>query len=281
MYIFGGRTEEGTDLGDLAAFRISSRRWYTFQNMGPSPSPRSGHSMTTVGKSIITIGGEPSSATAAASDLGIIYMLDTTKIRYPPDTQQVQQAPQAQPGQQKITQGQRRPSLMEAPNGARSSPGPVRDGSVGPAEQRRTIGASPVVGGTAPNGQRSPPDSTENSNITPANAQASKPPRGPPTSAVPPPPGSAPTRPSVDSARGPGPLANAPQQTPANQENAEVEAAVVNGRRTPVQAQQAHPPRSNSKQGTPDWDSARGNSSSRQSRTKSSVDTSGEISTLR
>ena len=27
MYIFGGRTEEGTDLGDLAAFRISSRRW--------------------------------------------------------------------------------------------------------------------------------------------------------------------------------------------------------------------------------------------------------------
>ncbi|KAJ3473250.1 hypothetical protein NLG97_g10421 [Lecanicillium saksenae] len=33
MYIFGGRTEEGTDLGDLAAFRISLRRWYTFQNM--------------------------------------------------------------------------------------------------------------------------------------------------------------------------------------------------------------------------------------------------------
>ncbi|GJC82776.1 tip elongation aberrant protein 1 [Colletotrichum liriopes] len=37
MYIFGGRTEEGVDLGDLAAFRITSRRWYTFQNMGPSP----------------------------------------------------------------------------------------------------------------------------------------------------------------------------------------------------------------------------------------------------
>ncbi|KAL8967681.1 MAG: hypothetical protein Q9183_002804 [Haloplaca sp. 2 TL-2023] len=27
MYIFGGRTEDGTDLGDLAAFKITSRRW--------------------------------------------------------------------------------------------------------------------------------------------------------------------------------------------------------------------------------------------------------------
>lgn len=88
MYIFGGRTEEGTDLGDLAAFRISLRRWYTFQNMGPSPSPRSGHSMTTVGKSIVVLGGEPSSTTNTTNDLGILYVLDTTKIRYPVDGQQ-------------------------------------------------------------------------------------------------------------------------------------------------------------------------------------------------
>ena len=85
MYIFGGRTEEGTDLGDLAAFRITSRRWYTFQNMGPSPSPRSGHSMTAHGKQIVVLAGEPSSAPRDASELSMVYLLDTAKIRYPND----------------------------------------------------------------------------------------------------------------------------------------------------------------------------------------------------
>ena len=85
MYIFGGRTEEGTDLGDLAAFRISSKRWYTFQNMGPSPSPRSGHSMTAHGKQIIVLAGEPSSAPRDAGELSMVYVLDTGKIRYPND----------------------------------------------------------------------------------------------------------------------------------------------------------------------------------------------------
>ncbi|RDL36143.1 Kelch motif [Venustampulla echinocandica] len=97
MYIFGGRTEEGADLGDLAAFRISSRRWYTFQNMGPSPSPRSGHSMTAYGKQIVVLAGEPSTATREATDLGIVYMLDTSKIRYPND-QQIQQTAGRQRG---------------------------------------------------------------------------------------------------------------------------------------------------------------------------------------
>ncbi|KAK5114251.1 hypothetical protein LTR85_010316 [Meristemomyces frigidus] len=103
MYIFGGRTEEGNDLGDLAAFRITSRRWYTFQNMGPSPSPRSGHSMTTVGKSIVVLAGEPSSAPRDPVELGMAYFLDTGKIRYPPDS-----ASQT-PADQRI-QGTRRPS---------------------------------------------------------------------------------------------------------------------------------------------------------------------------
>ncbi|KAH9819408.1 tip elongation aberrant protein 1-like [Teratosphaeria destructans] len=103
MYIFGGRTEEGTDLGDLAAFRISSRRWYTFQNMGPSPSPRSGHSMTTVGKTIVILAGEPSSAPRDPVELGLAYLLDTGKIRYPPDS-----ASQTPAGDR--IQGTRRPS---------------------------------------------------------------------------------------------------------------------------------------------------------------------------
>ncbi|KAK1065674.1 Negative regulator of mitotic exit [Friedmanniomyces endolithicus] len=103
MYIFGGRTEEGNDLGDLAAFRITSRRWYTFQNMGPSPSPRSGHSMTTVGKSIVVLAGEPSSAPRDPVELGMAYYLDTAKIRYPPDS-----ASQTPVGDR--IQGTRRPS---------------------------------------------------------------------------------------------------------------------------------------------------------------------------
>ena len=93
MYVFGGRVQDGTDLGDLAAFRISTRRWYMFQNMGPSPSPRSGHSMTTYGKHIIVLGGEPSSAPRDAEELSIAYVLDTSKIRYPPTEQQNQQLP--------------------------------------------------------------------------------------------------------------------------------------------------------------------------------------------
>ncbi|PKY06560.1 putative cell polarity protein [Aspergillus campestris IBT 28561] len=83
MYIFGGRTDEGLDLGDLAAFRISTRRWYSFQNMGPAPSPRSGHSMTAFGKHIIVVAGEPSSAPRDPVELSMAYILDTSKIRYP------------------------------------------------------------------------------------------------------------------------------------------------------------------------------------------------------
>ena len=85
MYIFGGRTEDGEDLGDLAAFRLSTRRWYTFQNMGPSPSPRSGHSMTAHGKQIVVLAGEPSSAPKDPAELSMVYILDTSKIRYPND----------------------------------------------------------------------------------------------------------------------------------------------------------------------------------------------------
>jgi Galactose oxidase, central domain len=104
MYVFGGRTEEGTDLGDLAAFRLSTRRWYTFQNMGPSPSPRSGHSMTAHGKQIIVLAGEPSSAPRDPSELSMVYILDTAKIRYPNDQ------PANKPEQGSLA-GNHRPSL--------------------------------------------------------------------------------------------------------------------------------------------------------------------------
>ena len=125
MYIFGGRTEEGTDLGDLAAFRITTRRWYTFQNMGPSPSPRSGHSMTAFGKQIVVLAGEPSSAPRDAAELSLVYILDTGKIRYPND-QQIQQTPAGErvPGNRRPSQdraGSQQRGLITA-NGAPEGP---------------------------------------------------------------------------------------------------------------------------------------------------------------
>lgn len=126
MYIFGGRTEEGADLGDLAAFRITSRRWYSFKNMGPSPSPRSGHSMTAFGTQIVVLAGEPSSAPRDANELTLVYVLDTNKIRYPND-QQIQQTPTGE-----RVQGNRRPSGER--NIMSQARGPPRDTSTGPGD---------------------------------------------------------------------------------------------------------------------------------------------------
>lgn len=143
MYIFGGRAEDGTDLGDLAAFRVTSRRWYTFQNMGPSPSPRSGHSMTAYGKQIIVLAGEPSNTSQEVSDLTIAYQLDTSKIRYPTDHNNPP-IPDRNPGG-------RRPSLTD--NRAQIPSGRTtisRDTSISDAKRMNgTVGRSP--GPVAPN----------------------------------------------------------------------------------------------------------------------------------
>ncbi|KAI4162765.1 MAG: hypothetical protein LQ342_003652 [Letrouitia transgressa] len=133
MYICGGRTEQGTDLGDLAAFKITSTRWYTFQNMGPPPSPRSGHSMTALGKQIVVLAGEPSTPPREPAELSLVYILDTAKIRYPND-QQIQQTPS---GERVL--GNQRPSTEQ--NAAPAVRGPVgRDPSLD--NQRRTFSSS-------------------------------------------------------------------------------------------------------------------------------------------
>ena len=95
MYVYGGRKapdpahpnpeDEDLDLADLSSFRIPTKRWFTFQNMGPEPSPRSGHTMTAFGKQIIVLGGEPSKAPENPEELGLAYVLDTSKIKYPPE----------------------------------------------------------------------------------------------------------------------------------------------------------------------------------------------------
>ncbi|WYZ39258.1 hypothetical protein EsH8_III_001172 [Colletotrichum jinshuiense] len=244
MYIFGGRTEEGVDLGDLAAFRITSRRWYTFQNMGPSPSPRSGHSMTTVGKAVVVVGGEPSSSPASVGDLGIVYMLDTTKIRYPNDAQAQQQPV----GQQRVQQA-RRPSAAAETRNLLS-----RDGSTGPPDSKRLVGAPREASAvnSPPNGLRGAPNGTDTNPAAASNM--SKLPRiaGNSPPAGPPPQGPTPAKPSVQtsnlgrvrgqSSERDGSVGGSPQlasiQSPVIKEVKEpatkdAESPATNGQRTP------------------------------------------------
>ncbi|KAJ5095650.1 hypothetical protein NUU61_005006 [Penicillium alfredii] len=185
MYVFGGRTDEGVDLGDLSAFRISSRRWYSFQNMGPAPSPRSGHSMTAFGKQIIVMAGEPSSAPRDPPELSMAYILDTGKIRYPNDSQPSERGP---------TPAGRKVSLeKQGPASGRTS----REAQT-PTEQQTRRGPSresmSQVAGTRP-GEYGP-----NPNLGPGSrlprASIAQAPSGPP------PPGQAPS---------PGPRGNGPQ----------------------------------------------------------------------
>ncbi|KAJ5132321.1 hypothetical protein N7448_006479 [Penicillium atrosanguineum] len=187
MYVFGGRTDEGMDLGDLSAFRISTRRWYSFQNMGPAPSPRSGHSMTAFGKQIIIMAGEPSSAPRDAAELSMAYILDTSKIRYPNESQNGER--NALPGGRKVSTDKQGPpsgrTSREAQNATpeqlRRGPTPSRESLIQAATGRQgEFGSNPNLGP----GSRLPRASI---------AQA---PSGPP------PPGQAPS---------PGPRSNAPQ----------------------------------------------------------------------
>ncbi|POW05233.1 hypothetical protein PSTT_09863, partial [Puccinia striiformis] len=81
MYVLGGRGVDGKDLDDLAAFKISNQRWYMFQNMGPAPAGRSGHSMASWQGKVYVLGGE-SYTSAKPDDPSIVHVLDTTKIKH-------------------------------------------------------------------------------------------------------------------------------------------------------------------------------------------------------
>ena len=278
MYIFGGRTEEGTDLGDLAAFRITSRRWYTFQNMGPSPSPRSGHSMTAFGKLIVVLAGEPSSAPRDAGELSLVYVLDTAKIRYPND-QQIQQTPSGErvpgnrrPSQEKGMMPQNR--AINAPNGApdglsrnfsgsrESMGGPARGPGPGPGPgpggrgQDMSMGGGPSPPGPssrlpqprasmaqAPSGpppQQQAPPPRPNGVISPINGTRSRTPTGSNRGYGPP----------IDTGRGGSfekdnvtPPITSPvgREGPRQGPTARAMSPVVNGRRTPTQQPMQQP----------------------------------------
>ena len=88
MYIFGGRNEDETVLGDLWAFRIASHRWYTFQDIGTPPLPRYGHGMIVNGTDIMVVGGAGSQdwknlTPEQVEDLCSVYILRTAMIEYP------------------------------------------------------------------------------------------------------------------------------------------------------------------------------------------------------
>ena len=176
MYVFGGRTEEGTDLGDLAAFRIASKRWYTFQNMGPSPSPRSGHSMTAYGKQVVVLAGEPSSAPRDPAELSMVYVLDTGKIRYPND------APGGASDVKQPSSPTRRPS-QETKNIFPPKRSQSREGQT-PAGGYARSTESPMGGMIGGPVQR--PDGGANNNNRPPRASVAQAPSGPPPQGQPP-----------------------------------------------------------------------------------------------
>lgn len=125
MYVFGGRSSKGDDLGVLSALKLSSKRWFTFENMGQAPAPRSGHSMTAYSShKVLVMGGE-----SHDQDDTHVYVLDTSRIKYPPkasagdvgDTSvqsisslSSQNAPQPgiQPGQSGLQSGRQSPAMQ-------------------------------------------------------------------------------------------------------------------------------------------------------------------------
>ncbi|KAG1047224.1 hypothetical protein G6F43_010318 [Rhizopus delemar] len=123
IYIFGGRGMNGFILGDLYAFRIKSQRWYTFQNMGSPPSPRHGASLTLIQNRMFVYGGD--SANGKMDDGSFVYILDCSKIKYPPENE--------------ILENERKPQFVIALNDSKDAfqYGVVRKPSLTPKSQLR------------------------------------------------------------------------------------------------------------------------------------------------
>ncbi|KAL0580808.1 hypothetical protein V5O48_001184 [Marasmius crinis-equi] len=151
MYVFGGRGVDGKDLGDLAAFKVSNQRWYMFQNMGPSPSGRSGHAMASVGAKVFVLGGE-SFTPPKQDNPGWVHVLDTKHIKYPDSSKGL--PPQQNP------QGQ-----QSAPQPSQQAPG-----FAGPGRKSSVTASS--SGSPLPNQQPSGPGLTSQSSQGSLNREA-------------------------------------------------------------------------------------------------------------
>ena len=81
MYVFGGRGVDGANMGQLAAFKISTQRWFMFQNMGREPSPRSGHGMVAVGSKVYVLGGVcEDNLDGSGKDSNVAHILETSTL---------------------------------------------------------------------------------------------------------------------------------------------------------------------------------------------------------
>ncbi|KAJ5156071.1 hypothetical protein N7492_008874 [Penicillium capsulatum] len=236
MYVFGGRTDEGMDLGDLSAFRISSRRWYSFQNMGPAPSPRSGHSMTAFGKQIIVMAGEPSSAPRDPAELSMAYILDTSKIRYPNDSQS------ADRGQ--MVGGRKTSVEKQGPPSGRTS----REAHNSTPDQQMRRGPTPSRESLIQAAAGRPGDFGSNPNLGPGSrlprASIAQAPSGPP------PPGQAPS--PGPRTNGPQPVVNPRSKTPTKNDRGytpTVDIRVANADRGPESPVAKEPVQENSSSG--------------------------------
>ncbi|KAK9430019.1 hypothetical protein V1505DRAFT_372433 [Lipomyces doorenjongii] len=115
MYIFGGRSADGTNLRNLASLKLTTNRWYTFQNMGPAPSARYGHTMSAFGSKIFTLGGQ--SAPGSPEDHSMAFVLDTARIRYPAEET-------VEKGATEIDRPNAKPATMPRENGKRTPNAP-------------------------------------------------------------------------------------------------------------------------------------------------------------
>jgi hypothetical protein len=140
MYIFGGRGVDGKDLGDLASFKISNQRWYMFANMGPSPSGRSGHALTAYQNKVVVLGGE-SFTGGKPDDPATVYVLDTGKIKYPPDSKSGSARKSTLPGGAAPA-----PGIAPAP-GAAAAPGADPSRNMSPVAEDARRAASPTQAG--------------------------------------------------------------------------------------------------------------------------------------
>ncbi|PWN87713.1 hypothetical protein FA10DRAFT_233995 [Acaromyces ingoldii] len=158
MYIFGGRGVDGKDLGDLASFKISNQRWYMFANMGPSPSGRSGHALATFQSKVVVLGGE-SFTGAKPDDPSIVYVLDTAKIKYPPDngsktgtTSRKSTAPGSVDGSRSMS-----PNSTAGPSGPERSVSPTQRGPIPPRQGQNEGSLVGILANQQQQQQQSPP----------------------------------------------------------------------------------------------------------------------------
>ncbi|CAE6529077.1 unnamed protein product [Rhizoctonia solani] len=76
VYMFGGRSKDGQDIGDTWSFEIGERMWYKLPSMELEPSIRSGHTLATIGRRVLVVGGWKDNQIMPAED-AFVHILDT------------------------------------------------------------------------------------------------------------------------------------------------------------------------------------------------------------